>query len=91
VHRLRRAPAAHDGWFCFSRIVSAEKWGALTLGLFEPRRNAARQQWTTHRIELRLTSRAKPTTVAITDDSGSIVSGEKYPKSIDIESIGHHP
>jgi hypothetical protein len=46
----------------------------------EPRRRfrtAARQQCTTKRIELRLISMANPTTVAINDVSGSIVSGEK--------------
>jgi hypothetical protein len=31
----------------------------------------------TNRIELRLINRANPTTVAINDESGSMVSGEK--------------
>jgi hypothetical protein len=39
--------------------------------------NAARQQCTTNRIELRLINRANPATVAISDERGSIVSGEK--------------
>ena len=39
--------------------------------------SAARQQWTTNRMELRLISRAHPTTVAIIEESGSMVSGEK--------------
>jgi hypothetical protein len=75
----------------FSRTASAEKWGDLTPDPLDSRLNAARKQWTTNRIELRLISRANPAIVAMTEESGSMVSGEKYPSSKNIESMGRHP
>jgi hypothetical protein len=58
-------------------VEVALKCGLLITDWDGRRRNAARKQWTTNRTELRLISRAKPTIVAINEDSGSIVSGEK--------------
>jgi hypothetical protein len=53
------------------------KWGLLIPGRDARRRNAARKHWTANRIELRLIKSAKPTIVAISEDKGSMVSGEK--------------
>jgi hypothetical protein len=59
------------------RHVRTAKCGAPSVEAVRRLRSAARQQWTTNWIELRLINRANPAIVAINDVSGSIVSGEK--------------